>query len=135
MDINPYNFTAPYEKFEFANFCKSENVELVVLLSNWILSLKGDQKSINKAKSNERESILSGINYWLDRLTPLLPIKENETSSNKIYFAVSNRIGTENKTTFNGTSCIVQVQNEVKLLSNLGVFSEGVIEKTLYWKK
>ena len=35
MDLNPYEFTAPFEKMEFSTFCKENDVECIVFLTNW----------------------------------------------------------------------------------------------------
>ncbi|GMG39189.1 unnamed protein product [Ambrosiozyma monospora] len=36
MDLNPYKFTAPFEKYEFANYCYSNEVELVLVPTAWM---------------------------------------------------------------------------------------------------
>ena len=35
MDLNPYEFTAPFEKMEFSTFCKENDVDCIVFLTNW----------------------------------------------------------------------------------------------------
>ncbi|QPG72733.1 hypothetical protein FOA43_000034 [Brettanomyces nanus] len=36
MDLNPYKFKAPFDKFEFANFCYKNDVDLVLLPTAWL---------------------------------------------------------------------------------------------------
>jgi hypothetical protein len=35
MDINPYEFEAPFTAFELANFWNDNNIDFVVFSTNW----------------------------------------------------------------------------------------------------
>lgn len=118
MDLNPYEFKAPFSKCEFGTFCLKNDVELVVFMANWILPDKPSE-----------EKTLEIINYWINRLTPII-----KNSTKKVYLCACNRIGKENKTTFIGSSCILQLSTDLKLLSNLNITDPGIIDKTVYWK-
>ncbi|GME79714.1 unnamed protein product [Ambrosiozyma monospora] len=36
MDLNPYKFEAPFEKYEFANYCYLNDVDLVLVPTAWM---------------------------------------------------------------------------------------------------
>lgn len=38
MDVNPYKFIAPFDKYEFSSFCAKEDVDLVVCPTAWTTS-------------------------------------------------------------------------------------------------
>lgn len=118
MDINPYDFKSDFNEYEFGNFCLKQNVDMVILVANWLLN------SSNK----DKEIVIEAINYWLYRLYPIL-YNEN------IYFCVSNRIGEEVGVRFTGCSCIVKLGKNIKLLKNLDYKEEGILIKELFWKK
>ncbi|KAJ1550277.1 Carbon-nitrogen hydrolase, partial [Nowakowskiella sp. JEL0078] len=65
MDINPYAFKAPYNEYEFGNFHSSLGTNFIVISMAWVSN--GDM--IGKPKSTPN---LKTINYWADRLSPLL---------------------------------------------------------------
>lgn len=118
MDLNPYEFKAPFSKCEFGNFCLKSEVELIVFMANWILRDKPSE-----------EKTMEIINYWISRLAPIL-----KKSTKKVYLCTSNRIGKENETSFIGSSCILQLSTNLKLLTYMNSIDSGVIDKTLYWK-
>lgn len=109
MDINPYEFTAPFNKYELATFWKSQNIDLCVFCTNWTSSGPEDNS----------EDLL---NYWVSRLVPLL---ESEKST---YFIAADRIGTERGTSYMGTSCILKLGNRPQLLKSLDKVSENILE-------
>ena len=96
MDINPYEFEAPWEKMEFANFCHEKNVDLIIFPTAW--TDHDPEKQDNKA-------VMEIINYWGERMEPFFKkrIKKN------IYLLVADRIGKEKDTTFIGCSCVIQL--------------------------
>ena len=76
MDINPYQFKADFEKYEFANFHAENDVEVILFSSNWVdgsLDSEPDDKAT-----------MSTLNYWCMRLIPFLKRKDDTKSI--IYF-------------------------------------------------
>ena len=75
MDINPYKFQAPFEKYEYSTFCQQNDVDLAILPTAWthqVSVLQGEDKnseSAIKKKSFLKE--LSEQNPWL--VNPNLP--------------------------------------------------------------
>jgi protein N-terminal amidase len=116
MDLNPYEFTAPYEKKEFSNFCKEKDVDLVIFLTNW---LNGDDEDVKKMNESEERSF-ELLNYWLDRCSPLL----NKKTS---YFLAANRCGMDQKTKFAGSSCILKLCEKPKLIDKLTIGEENAL--------
>ena len=63
MDINPYEFKAPFNAFEFAKFCKKKDVDLIIFPTNWNDEPDG---------KNDTFGVMHMLNYWLERLTPMV---------------------------------------------------------------
>jgi len=118
MDLNPYEFTAPYEKKEFANFCKEKEVAIIVFLTNWLNASEDDPEMFEE--SEERSYDL--LNYWLNRCSPLLDSKEKVC-----YFLSANRCGIERKIKFAGTSAILKLAKEPALIDKLTIGEENYI--------
>ncbi|GMM31089.1 amidase [Martiniozyma asiatica (nom. inval.)] len=51
MDLNPWEFKAPFEKYEFANAMVNQNVELGIICTAWMNSSWSDQWSIKEQES------------------------------------------------------------------------------------
>lgn len=120
MDLNPWEFKAPYEKKEFSNFCKDKNVDVIIFLTNWLNATEGDPDRFNE--SEERSFEL--LNYWLDRCSPLLTGKTK-------YFLAANRCGEERLTKFAGSSSIIKLAKRPSLLSKLSIGEENTIYQTI----
>jgi protein N-terminal amidase len=103
MDLNPWEFKAPWDKMEFSTFCYENQVDLILFLTNW---LDSEPDVVGE------KAILNTINYWLMRLEPFLKrkIKKN------LHFIAANRCGKERETTFVGCSCAVRISNGKPLL-------------------
>lgn len=110
MDINPHQFSAPFEAFEFANY--HLDVDWIWLSNAWLSS---------EGKVDENPSV-STINYWITRLSPL--IKSNKTCN----VVIANRVGIEGSSVFCGSSCILKIGNgRFEVCAALGGADEGVI--------
>lgn len=118
MDINPYEFKAPFDDYEFGNFCVKENVDLICFSANWIL---------NESTKDEIKRVYEVINYWVTRLTPIL----ESNSKKSIYLCTANRVGEERGTSFTGSSSITQLTEDIRLLNYLKIFEEKVIIQSL----
>jgi protein N-terminal amidase len=112
MDLNPYEFKADFYEMEFATFCKKENVDAIVFLTNWL---------DNEPEDECQESVLNILNYWLNRLQPLLK------GSKKVYLLAANRCGKERDTHFIGCSAILAACNKPGLVDNLNKKEENTI--------
>jgi len=90
MDVNPYEFQ-DYSLFEFANFHREQNTDILLLCANWL----DDGSEHDIAHDNHV--------YWAQRLQPL---HYTDTT-----FIVCNRIGTEKGTTFCGGSAVISLKH------------------------
>jgi len=105
MDINPYEFVDS-SLFELAEFCKQEEVDLVVLLSAW---------NDHEPTRNDGKSIEGIVDYWLWRLRPLINTQQNPKNYEKNWaFLCCNRVGKEklsgsDLTVFSGCSCCIKL--------------------------
>ena len=109
MDINPYEFEAPFHAYEFATFHKEQGSDIIIFSSAWTDS------------EEDSDDPFSTINYWAARLNPLM-----EPGGKKCLFLCSDRIGRENDTTYVGCSCAISLGDR-KLLGNLGKRDESVL--------
>ena len=108
MDINPYEFEAPFNAFELANFWLRSNVDICVFCTNWT--------------SSDNDEGINLLNYWVTRMTPLI------NDSKRRYFIAADRVGDERGTGYMGNSCIIQLESRPKLITKLDRYSEGILE-------
>jgi protein N-terminal amidase len=86
MDLNPKQFKAPFDKYEFANYHLENNSELLVLSMAWLHSTGMHQ-------------------YWANRLFPII------NSKKRVLVAICNRIGNENGILFGGSSVVLLIED------------------------
>lgn len=102
MDLNPWRFTAPFGKYEFANFALEQKADVIVCCMNWLVS---DQELPEDASAWQKVS--STISYFLVRVAPLL--------GKNVAFIGCNRVGSEtvqgasSPTHFTGATCLVEL--------------------------
>ncbi|EEB05462.1 N-terminal amidase Nta1 [Schizosaccharomyces japonicus yFS275] len=118
MDINPFDFKASFDEFEYANFVKSRLSTLsqrpVLCLSMSWLASENDK---NLLQQNGPD--ITNINYWATRLSPLI--------EKDVVIAIANRTGEERGITFAGTSCIMTfAKGKVNVHGLLGMKEDGV---------
>lgn len=112
MDLNPYQFTAPFGDYEFGHFCAAHEADIIVVPMAW---LKAEASTTNDVDE------LHTIKYWLTRLSPILD------SARRTLFLACNRTGSEDDTVYQGNSCAVLIDHgQLTLLGNLGP-EEGVL--------
>ncbi len=109
MDLNPYQFKACFEEYEFARYHIQQRTEIILCSMAWLKpsvdenepELQGNSQQINNDKPH-----LSTINYWCDRLSPYFTDSEkynvfptrlkNSGPKHNVLFVACNRTGTEN---------------------------------------
>jgi protein N-terminal amidase len=121
MDINPYKFEAPFDKWEFATRVLDSKSQLVILSMAWLTLLSREELDALKDKPE-----MDTFNYWLQRFWPLLKKKmEHEVdidgtkktdSPKKVVIVFANRSGeeppadaTKLPARYAGTSAIIAV--------------------------
>jgi hypothetical protein len=111
MDLNPYEF-GDFNKMEFSNFCKNNNVDAIVFLTNWL---------DNEPDKISDDASMQIWNYWIARLTPYLK------QIKPVYLLAANRCGKERDTHFIGCSSILKVGKDCELLEGLNKKEESII--------
>ena len=71
MDLNPYKFQAPFEKFELGNYLKSENARGLICSMAWRMIDDKTDETDHPAMDDEAKDPLAHIDYWILRLKPL----------------------------------------------------------------
>ena len=67
MDLNPYQFTAPWEAYEFCTHALAGKSEILVLSMAWLTRLP---EEILLPAAEEPD--LATLSYWIGRLKPLV---------------------------------------------------------------
>lgn len=128
MDINPYQFTAPFNAFEFSLLCWENSSDLIIVPTAWLSSNSpsiqedwpSDQKISEAHKWTEKfkNNLIDDsskpstllINYWLLRFFPFLSSPHNQLPklSKKTTLIVCNRVGVEGDVLYGGSSSVFQ---------------------------
>ena len=126
MDLNPYKFEAPFNKFEFSIASYENKSKLIICPMAW---LSQQSPSINKELSKQEKldqainvklsstANNETINYWILRFFPFLKHKFSImpkwwSSTEKVNVLICNRVGREDDVVYGGSSCILQFNNE-----------------------
>lgn len=128
MDLNPYKFEAPFNKFEFSLLCWGNDSSLIIVPTAW---LSGDSPSIqddwtteekqktasewkNKFETHSIEDLDKPsdllVNYWILRFFPFLSHPSNQLPPklHKTTVVICNRTGLEGDVLYGGSSSIMQ---------------------------
>lgn len=138
MDINPYQFTAPYSAFEFANHAVSKEASTIVLSMAWLTHVPLEEILLQPGKPT-----LETVMYWVQRFIPLL---EASKTQGPITVVFSNRMGVEKNeisemttktgqviplgesVTYAGSSCVMRFDDgQVGIYEMLGAAQEGLL--------
>ena len=143
MDINPYQFTAPWTEYEFASTMLREGVRLVVLSTAWLTRLSPHDLDVDPADPD-----METVAYWLERFFPFI----ESASQEDIIVIFANRCGIEgnrvgsmhiengeeveegDRVCYAGSSCVMRFHaGEVRMFDRgegvaiLGKAEEGVL--------
>ena len=115
MDLNPWEFQAPFTAYEYANYILKNDITLTLIPMAWLLP-RSTPHDNDQLPSNQT------LQYWIDRLTPLIDDKKSRT------VLICNRTGQEEGgAVYAGTSCALQFgAGQVTVLGVLGR-EEGVL--------
>ncbi|OQO01115.1 hypothetical protein B0A48_13358 [Cryoendolithus antarcticus] len=138
MDINPYQFTAPWDAYEFADQAVKSESELVVLSMAWLTHVPIEEML---AKPMDQE--LGTIAYWVERFAPVI---EATRMGKDVVVVFANRIGVEknevesittklgqviplgDSVCYAGSSCVMRFSGgEVGIYDMLGGAEEGLL--------
>jgi protein N-terminal amidase len=108
MDLNPREFQAAFDLYEFANFILTNDVELVLLPTAWLLPEE-------YYEDDRGGPSMTTLTYWIRRLYPLI----NDARIRTV--VIGNRTGKEEGAVYAGTSCAFKVGGgEIQILGVLG---------------
>ena len=139
MDINPYQFEAPWDKYEFANHALAGGAKLVVMSMAWLTSLPKEEMELEPG-----ESALETVSYWIQRFSPLM--EASLAGGEDVVVVFSNRVGNEinevrelttksgqviplgESVSYAGSSCAVRFSGgRVSILDMMGKGEEGLL--------
>ena len=139
MDINPYQFEAPWDKYEFATHALTGGARLVVMSMAWLTSLPKEEMA-----AEPDEPALETVSYWLQRFSPL--IEASQAGAEDVVVVFSNRVGSETNevrqlttksgqiiplgesVSYAGSSCAMRFSGgKVSILDMMGKGEEGLL--------
>ena len=139
MDINPYQFEAPWEKYEFATHIVENDAKMAVMSMAWLTSLPVDEMQVMPG-----QPALETVSYWLQRFSPL--VEASSTIEEDITVVFCNRVGNEKNETselvtkagqviplgesvsYAGSSCVMRFSGgQVSILDMMGKGEEGLL--------
>jgi protein N-terminal amidase len=139
MDINPYQFEAPWDKYEFARNALAGGAKLIVMSMAWLTSLPIEEMAVSPD-----QPALETVSYWLQRFSPL--IEATQAGGEDILVVFSNRTGNEKNevselttktgqviplgesVNYAGSSCAMRFSGgSVSILDMMGKGEEGLL--------
>ncbi|ORY87781.1 carbon-nitrogen hydrolase [Protomyces lactucae-debilis] len=112
MDLNPHQFLAPWDAYEFGHHVIESKATLVLVPMAWL-------------KSSDDQDPLSTMKYWLRRLGPAWAERTN------LVFVAANFTGSEGTAEYAGNSCVVaQIGGLLTILGKLDR-EDGLIDVKL----
>nr|XP_018266445.1 protein N-terminal amidase [Kwoniella dejecticola CBS 10117]OBR88603.1 protein N-terminal amidase [Kwoniella dejecticola CBS 10117] len=133
---------APWDAFELANYCRDNAVDMLVVPMNWLSPPEEPPEDTPEQDPNAPSE--SNLNYWAARLTPLHDPVPGYASARgqaadpiggkEVIFVACNRIGSEEGTTFIGTSSVMTISSEpsrIELVECCNVSEERVLLATV----
>lgn len=103
MDLNPYRFQNPFDAYEFARFQLANDASLILTSMAWLSEAGGDvdggtddNDQNGEPKSDDDEAVWEVLQYWAQRMNPILRESRKEGRSGKrVLLVVCNRFGKE----------------------------------------
>jgi protein N-terminal amidase len=139
MDINPYQFEAPWDKYEFATHAVAGGAKLIVMSMAWLTSLPREEMQVEP-----EQPALETVSYWLQRFEPL--IEASRGGGRDVLVVFSNRVGSEanevrqlttksgqviplgESVSYAGSSCAMRFSGgRVSILDMMGKGEEGLL--------
>ncbi|OBA22736.1 carbon-nitrogen hydrolase [Metschnikowia bicuspidata var. bicuspidata NRRL YB-4993] len=128
MDMNPYQFKADFNEFEFSMNCWKNDASLIIVPTAWLSSdspsIQEGLSEIEKANKaalyqdqiaanslgNAGVPTQSLVDYWIVRLFPFLahPYNGLPRKTKRTTVVICNRVGIEDQVLYGGSSSIMQ---------------------------
>ena len=124
MDLNPWEFRAPFNSFEYANYILENDITLTLIPMAWLLRRSTDNDADDEDEDDDHPSHAT-LHYWIGRLQPLISSDKYRT------VIICNRTGHEGGAVYAGTSSVLRFgRGEVSILGLLGR-QEGILTVNL----
>lgn len=115
MDLNPHEFTAPFEDYEFGTHVVASNATLAVVPMAWLTEQSGGEPSRPDRMTQE---------YWASRMRPAM----NRADGSETLLVTCNRVGVEDDVVFAGSSAVMGfVDGRVRVYACLGRGEEALL--------
>lgn len=132
MDINPYQFTAPWTAYEFTTHARKAKAEIVVLSCAWLTYISDEDLNTMPTRPD-----LSTLGYWVGRFSPLVGPAVGEGEQKEVVVVIANRTGSEGvaervgEVRYAGSSCVMGLRKgegrAVRIWDILGRAEEAVL--------
>jgi protein N-terminal amidase len=144
MDLNPYKFELPFNRFEFASACFLNRARLILCPMAWLLPLSpsiAEDKTIkvpieqepevnyNLRATDSANPDSSTVDYWVLRFLPFLrhPMVQVKRYYEKVTLVCCNRSGQEGDVLYAGSSLILQFDSQAAESTETGVLNPSLI--------
>jgi len=97
MDINPYQFLAPWNNYEFANHVLETGAQLVIVSMAFLTRLSPQELRELPLRPDN-----ATLEYWVERFYPV-----HRSNRQPVFIVFSNRCGIEGSACYAGTSSII----------------------------
>ncbi|GKZ51441.1 carbon-nitrogen hydrolase [Aspergillus brasiliensis] len=104
MDLNPYQFRASWNEFEFARHVAQNSARFVLMPLAWVTTQDVSEFSCQLSQPDQKT-----LDYWIRRFEPLNHRKSpgNVDLEAETIVVLANRCGREGDNLYAGTSCIL----------------------------
>ncbi len=103
MDINQWEFEAPWDAYEWANAAREGRAGLLLFSSAWCDRSPDDPPEYVPPPVSAPQT----LSYWAARLQPLLRRGGASDAHRRVHFVCADRVGKEGTTNFCGCSCVM----------------------------
>jgi protein N-terminal amidase len=132
MDINYKDFE-DFWQFEMAEYCRDNQIELVLFPTAW--TLQGEEEVDVERETKERDEL---YNYWTMRMLPHCSARwqlrkdVGARNESEWVFAAADRCGKERETCYKGLSCVMRfnqfgVKTPNEVVGTMGIKEEGAL--------
>ena len=116
MDINPYRFTAPWDKYEFASNALAAKTPIIAVSMAWLTRLSEEE-----LMDNPKQPDMDTVTYWIERFSPFLRSRSESPTT----VICANRCGHEGPVWYAGSSIIFSIQDgKVRVRGAVGRYEE-----------
>ena len=89
VDINPYNFEAPWTAYEPANHAREARAKVVLLSMAWSMTHRSREELADQAMAPDGDTVA----YWVERLRPLMD--SSKGAEQEVIISCAHRVGAE----------------------------------------